>query len=101
MIPPELLAQVALEVQVRGVGHVEAAVVAEVRMEGEAQQAALVEVLPQLRNVVAQVEEGLGDQFAVPDDPHAAELLEYEHAVVALGWYHRQGALTPVTKGSA
>ena len=99
VVPPELLGQIALEIEMRGVGDVKAAVLPEAGMEGEAEQPALVEVLPELRDQVPDVEEGLRLKLAVPDDAHAPELLDHEGPVVALRLDHRQRRVEPRDEG--
>jgi anaerobic glycerol-3-phosphate dehydrogenase len=61
-------------------------------MERQAKQPALVEVRPQVHDLVANVEERLALQIAVlVDDADASELLYDELARVARRLDHRQG----------
>ena len=84
------LPQVGLEVERRAVGDVELAVFLELRVEGDAQQSAFVEVVKQRLEFGADVEEGAGLELAVFQDLDAAVLFDDEHPVVARRLHHRK-----------
>jgi len=99
VVPPEQLPEIALEIAMAAIGHVELPVGGEVGVEGEAEQPALVEVGIAVDHQAADVEERRALKLAVLDDHHPAPLLDDEHAAVAGGLDHRQRRVDAGHKG--
>ena len=91
VVPPEHLAQIALEVGDCGIRNIEFAVACKIWMEGESQKPAFVEIMILGHDLVADVQKRCGHQIAVfVDDLDATKLFNHELAVVT-GWLdHRQ-----------
>ncbi len=69
-------------------------------MERDPEQALLVELRPLVDELVAQVEERLLEQLALgAHDPDQADLLDDEHAIVALGLGDRERRGQPFDRG--